>query len=141
LAIIDIETGALSWQSSPIEAGQEWLSRHILLVEDRFLIVVPGSEQTLLLVLDPTSGQFTDAVQLVADGAGMDSTVLSHHLLELHLYPERFRDGRLYGSARDQVFSLSLTDWTVHSYRGDPISVEISWKQAGELLGELPKRP
>ena len=139
LVIVDLRSGELRWQSESIVEGQPWLSRHILQVEDRFWILVPEVERARLLLLDPETGLFTDAVELKADRGAMNSRVLAHHLFELHLYPERFFEGELFGSARDQVFAIRVEDWSVRSYRGDPITVEMAWKSIEQLLGELPR--
>jgi hypothetical protein len=141
LAVVNLDEGTLSWQSDPVESTRPWISRHILRIDDQYMILIPDGESTHLLVLDSASGLFADAVELQPQQEGINSSVLSHHLLEVHLYPERFSQGRLYGSARDRVFSVDLSDWSVHAYRGDPIRVDKSWDRLGELLGELPRRP
>ena len=118
---------------------QPWLSRHILQAADRFWILVPELDRARLLLLNPQTGLFTDAVELKAERGAMNSRVLAHHLFELHLYPERFFQGEFFGSARDQVFSIRPEDWSVRAYRGEPITVEMAWKSIEQLLGELPR--
>ena len=139
LVIVDLRTGSVSWQSEPVVDGQLWLSRHILQAADRFWILVPELDRARLLLLNPQTGLFTDAVELKAERGAMNSRVLAHHLFELHLYPERFFQGEFFGSARDQVFSIRPEDWSVRAYRGEPITVEMAWKSIEQLLGELPR--
>jgi hypothetical protein len=139
LAVVDLRTGELHWQSQPLLASTPWLSRHVIRVGDRFLILVPDGERTRLLILDPETGLFVSAVEVIPDDETVTSAALMHHNLELHLYPERLVDGWLYGSMRDGVFSIDLDDWTVRSYRGASVRVDQAWRALEGQLGELPQ--